>query len=307
MRCRVNFPRFVREFEGCIVSDFAQYYAVARSFSKVTARQYRQVCERIGAPLSPAPEEVRRLFDPFLVEEVFATTEFAFDAAKLREVLRARLQETGVEFRCRTEAETVKQVAGPLLEVRSRGPAGEEVVTAAKVLNCTYSGLNRLLAASRLPLIPLKHELTEMAVVEVPPALRRCGITVMCGPFFSVMPFPPLGLHTIHHVRYTPHCEWRDRDGAAGPDPYAYFDFAPRKTRYPHMVRDVRRYVPLLGECRHVDSIWELKTVLPKSEVDDSRPVLYREDCGLPNLTALMGGKIDNVYDILEFSAAGLG
>jgi septum formation inhibitor-activating ATPase MinD len=49
-----------------------------------------------------------------------------------------------------------------------------------------------------------------------------------------------------------------------------------------------------------VDSIWEVKTVLPKSEVDDSRPVLYRADCGLPNLTCILGGKIDNIYDIVD-------
>ena len=38
--------------------------------------------------------------------------------------------------------------------------------------------------------------------------------------------------------------------------------------------------------------------------VDDSRPVLYVRDCGLPNLTCLLGGKIDNVYDILDVLAA---
>jgi hypothetical protein len=127
---------------------------------------------------------------------------------------------------------------------------------------------------------------------------------MMCGPFFSVMPFPPLGLHTLSHVRYTPHCEWRDVGGADYRDPYELFRVLRRRTRFPHMIRDVARYLPILAGSRYADSIWEVKTVLPKSEVDDSRPVLYRRDCGLPNLTSLMGGKIDNIYDILEFEAA---
>jgi hypothetical protein len=66
------------------------------------------------------------------------------------------------------------------------------------------------------------------------------------------------------------------------------------------MLRDVSRYMPCLRACRRVDSLWEVKTVLPKSEVDDSRPVLYREHCGLPNLTCMLGAKIDNIYDVLE-------
>jgi hypothetical protein len=36
---------------------------------------------------------------------------------------------------------------------------------------------------------------------------------------------------------------------------------------------------------------------------DDSRPVLYRRDCGLPNLTCMLGAKIDNIYDVLEVLA----
>jgi hypothetical protein len=43
--------------------------------------------------------------------------------------------------------------------------------------------------------------------------------------------------------------------------------------------------------------------VLPRSEVDDSRPVLYRQDCGLPGLTCMLGAKIDNIYDVLEVMA----
>lgn len=304
LRCRVNFPRFVADYEACIVRDFTKYYAVGRRFSKVTARQYLQFCERIGAPIAPAPKAVRKLFDPHLVDDVFTVTEFAFDAVKLKELVAARLREAGIEVRLGTEAETVRAAAAGGLEVECAGPGGTDRLAARGVLNCTYSRINRLLAASGLPTLYLKHELTEMALVEVPAELRHCGITMMCGPFFSVMPFPPLGLHTLSHVRYTPHCEWRDGGGGDYRDPYDLFVRLGKRTRFPHMVRDVARYLPLLAGCRYVDSIWEVKTVLPKSEVDDSRPVLYRRDCGLPHLTSLMGGKIDNIYDILEFEAA---
>ena len=36
----------------------------------------------------------------------------------------------------------------------------------------------------------------------------------MCGPFFSLMPFPAAGLQTLSHVRYTPHFAWLERDHA---------------------------------------------------------------------------------------------
>ncbi len=66
------------------------------------------------------------------------------------------------------------------------------------------------------------------------------------------------------------------------------------------MIRDAARYLPCLRKCRYRDSLWEIKTVLPRSDMDDSRPILFNRDHGLKNLTCVMGGKIDNVYDAIS-------
>ena len=52
--------------------------------------------------------------------------------------------------------------------------------------------------------------------------------------------------------------------------------------------------------CQYVDSLWEVKTVLPASEIDDSRPILFKTNFCIPNYHCIMGGKIDNVYDVIE-------
>jgi glycine/D-amino acid oxidase-like deaminating enzyme len=300
LRCRINFPRFTEDYAACIVGDFEKYYAVARTFSKVTAAQFRQFCERVGAPIERAPAPIRALFDADRVEEVFRVHELAFDAVKLRELVLRDLAQARVDVRTGHEAIRVARVADGL-EVVAHSPGGEVTLAAGRVYNCTYSRLNGLLVRSGLPPIRLKHELTEMPLVEVPAEVRGRAFTLMCGPFFSVMPFPSRGLHTLSHVRYTPHAEWMDAPDRPWRDPYEVLATVERRTSFPHMIRDVARYMPCLAACRHADSLWEVKTVLPKSEVDDSRPVLYREDSGLPGLTSLLGAKIDNVFDVLEF------
>ena len=70
------------------------------------------------------------------------------------------------------------------------------------------------------------------------------------------------------------------------------------------MQKDAARYLPVLAGCRYRDSLWEVKTVLPRSESDDSRPILFRPHHGLPGFHSVMGGKIDNVYDAIEAIAA---
>ena len=66
------------------------------------------------------------------------------------------------------------------------------------------------------------------------------------------------------------------------------------------MQADTQRYMPIIAECRQTDSLWEIKTVLPASEADDSRPILFRRDAGLKNLHCVMGAKIDNIFDVLS-------
>ncbi|HKQ60054.1 MAG TPA: FAD-dependent oxidoreductase [Candidatus Polarisedimenticolaceae bacterium] len=296
LRSRVNFPRFNADFAECVVRDFEKIYAVARMGSKVNALQFRRVCEQIGAPIRPAPPALCRLFDPERIEGVFVVEEYAFDATRLREILRRRLADAGVDVRCGQPVRAVAQERGG--ERIAVELAGGAALSAGEVIVCTYSQINRLLAGSALPLLPFKHELTEIALIEPPPPLRRLGITVMDGAFFSTMPFPARGLHSLSHVRYTPHGAWQDRDAAV--DVTATLAAARRRPNQLFMLRDASRYLPSLAGARWVDSLFEVKTVLTQNEVDDGRPILLRRDFGLKHLTVVMGGKIDNIYDVLD-------
>ncbi|HKB76708.1 MAG TPA: hypothetical protein VKC58_08965, partial [Myxococcales bacterium] len=72
----------------------------------------------------------------------------------------------------------------------------------------------------------------------------------------------------------------------------------PSGSRAAHMLKDAQRYLPAMSMARHLRSIFEVKTVLPQSEHDDSRPILFKPCAELPGLVSVMGGKIDNVYDL---------
>ena len=143
----------------------------------------------------------------------------------------------------------------------------------------------------------MKHEITEMALMQPPPELKKLGVTVMDGPFFSMMPFPARNLHTLSHVRYTPHVHWFDQQGI---DPYQRMHDYDRASRVDRMVRDVTRYMPAIEGAKYIESLFEIKTVLVKNEGDDGRPILFEKHPELPGCFSVLGGKIDNIYDILE-------
>jgi glycine/D-amino acid oxidase-like deaminating enzyme len=296
-RSRVNFPAFIEEYADAVDSSFQHHYAIARAYSKVSARQFALFCDRIGAVHSPADSSVRRLFNPRTVEQVFQVEEPAFDSRILRDLLLARIRAVGgIELVTGVEAESLEQNVDGTLTVHS----ALADFTADRVISAVYSRMNVLHRRSSLPLVEIQHEIAEMALVRMPAELDGLGITVMDGPFFSCMPFPSKGLHTLSHVRYTPHYRWRDGSDQVPDDPHEVFAGAQLPSNFRIIRSDVSRFVPALARAEHVESIYEVKTVLTKSEHDDSRPILFRPHHGIANYTCIMGGKLDNIYDVLE-------
>ncbi len=312
LRSRVNYPRFVAEFRPAVDDSFESVYAVGRRFSKVTADQFAGCMKRIGAEVCPAPKRLAGLFDPAYVEGVFLTREGVFDPVVLRKIMADRVRRAGVEVRLRTAVRSVGPAPTGGVRVVVDGPDGPRTTDAGRVFCCTYAQLNAVAILPPVnhggrtqPRVPLKHELAELALVEVPTDLRDVGVTVMDGPFFSCLPFPARGLHTLSHVRYTPHGHWYDGAGPYRPADEVVAETS-KATAFPHMVRDAARYLPALAGCVYRDSLWEVKTVLPRSEADDSRPILFEPDFGLPGYHLVMGGKIDNVYDMVDVVSGGV-
>jgi FAD dependent oxidoreductase len=305
LRSRVSFPRFSTEFLDCIDSEFDKFYLIGKPLGKVSAKQFLKFCDRIGAKCEVASDKMKSLTNPAMIEECFSVVEYAFDAIKLRDIMIQRIDETSVNCSLNTSVERVIQHGNGLqVDLFNNKSQESETEYADHVFNCTYSRINYVNAKSGLDLIPLKHEMTEICLVDVPEELKNVGITVMCGPFFSVMPFPPESLHSFSHVRYTPHFEWKDGDESEYEDAYIRHTSTKHHSAWRYMQNDAERYIPILSECVYRKSLWEVKTVLPSSEIDDSRPILFLPHYKLKGFHCIMGGKIDNVYEVIDAIAS---
>ncbi|MGH6934022.1 MAG: NAD(P)/FAD-dependent oxidoreductase [Dongiaceae bacterium] len=298
LRSRVNLPRFVADHPACVVDRFQSIYCVARRNSRLSARQFAKFCQQIGATARPAPPSLRRLFSDRSIEASFMVEEFAFDADKLRRQLEASLLEQGIDLRLGTTATMVDRADETDIAVTIESAAGTAQLTARWLFNCGYAGLGGVPGLGQ-PAARLKHEIAEIAIVEVPDELAGLAVTVMDGPFFSVMPHPPSGHHSLTHVRYTPHFSWTSAE-ANGADSYAVLAAYRKTPRIGQMIRDASRYLPALASARPVESRFEIKTVLMANEVDDGRPILFEQHARHPRCFSVLGGKIDNIYDVRE-------
>lgn len=283
-RAQASMDRFRADFPAAVVGGFRHVYAIAARGSKVTAGQFRRFAEAIGASLEPLPRDLRGLFAPGMVEEAFLVEEPALDVAALRAETERRLAAAGV--RCRFGIRG--RIAGRGIDL-----ADGTRIAGDLVVNATYGGLTEAGVALRAG---LRRELTELAAVEVPPALEGLALTVMDGPFWSLMPFPARpGVHTLSHVRWTPR-------GVVAPDADAEAALASLAgtSGAEEMRRDAARFCPAVADVRIVGSHMAVKAVLLAREGDDGRPVLFEPSAADPMVVSVLGGKIDTVYDALD-------
>lgn len=300
LRSRVSYPLFLEEFRESIFSGFKKYYMVGQPIGKISAYQFEQFCKRIKAPYKNVSSDIWDLVDRRYISGIYETEEVSFDAVKLKEIMVIRALNAGVKLETGIRVNRIAKLDNGLINVFTESKEGGPAIHAVdQVFNCTYSNINQINVKSSIEIIPLRHELTEMCLVKLPKEIEKLSFTVMCGPFFSIMPFPSTNYSTFSHVRYTPHFDWNDRkDGVINSSNKILVEN--HLSNWRKIVRDGARYMPILNECEYQSSLWETKTILPVSDRDDSRPILFKANYIIPNYHCVMGGKIDNIYDVIN-------
>lgn len=293
-RSHQNYLRFIKDFKPAVYNNFTQYYAIASILSKTTALQFFKFCKQVGSPIKSAPDHIKSFFNPNLIDDVFAVDEIVFDAGKLRELFKTKLNKSGVEILYNTPLLNVSEGKNETVKLNLDN---KKTILAKSAFNCTYSQINKILERSKLPLLPFKHEYIEMPLIKLPEELQNMGVTILDGPFFGFLPFPDKKMYSLWHVRYSIHANWED---PLKKDVKPELAKLSNKSNWNFMKRDMERYIPLLKKAEYIESIYETKTVLLEKEENDARPILLRRDWGIKNFNIVMGGKIDNIYDVIS-------
>ena len=180
------------------------------------------------------------------------------------------------------------------------------------ILNATYAGVNDIHAMLGLPPFKIKYEKCEIILCTVDERLKNTGITVMDGPFFSLMPFGQTGLHSLTSVTFTPHetsydavatfpCQ-QQSEGKCRPGSLYNCNECPAKPQsaWPYMSQLARKYLKEEYGFAYHSSLFSMKPILKASEIDDSRPTVVRVMNDEPKLVSVLSGKINTVYDLDE-------
>lgn len=286
-RSHKNYSKFLSDFKDAVVDDFQMVYAIANN-SKTSSQQFLKLCRRLGSYLTPAPSKISRLFSKRLITDVFMVKEAVYSGIKLRKILKEKLSNFKIRVFYKSEVLKVSQMNNLIrLDLTT-----SKKILSKMVINCSYANINTILKNSLLPLLPLKYEFTEMPLVGLPAEIKNMGVTIIDGPFFSILPFPDRKLHTLHHVRYTP---YHSTSNVREVERHIH-----KNSQFIYMFNDAKRYLPILNQMKHRESMFEIKTLIAETETTDARPILFKKNYHIENFHIVLGGKIDNAYDIID-------
>lgn len=301
------FDRFKEDYGFCIKDDFVKIYGISSKFSWTNASQFKKFC--IDSMIDCEEIVSSKYFNPEMCEGSFITKEYTYDAQVLKEHLLKEVSKyTNVKIYYNTRIKEIIKNDNYFTISTEDGKR----FNSSFVLNTTYASINQISQKFNLDLFDIKYELCEVIICSVSDNLKNIGITLMDGPFFSIMPFGKTGLHSLTSVSHTPHklseanlptfsCQ-NNNPEYCSPNQLGNCNscFHKPKTSWNYMYSLAKKYLAKDFEIEYKYSLFSVKTILKNSEVDDSRPTMIKQLSKDPTFISVLSGKINTVYDLDE-------
>lgn len=301
------FERFVKDYSFCILSEFDQVYATSAHFSWTNAEQFKKFCS--DAEIRCDEIDTDKYFNQGMCDGAFLTTEYTYDANILKQYFLDRIEGySNVKILYSVNIKNLVQDRSEFIVILSDG----RQFRTPFLLNATYAATNQISQKLDYPAFKIKYELCEIILCNVNETLKNVGITVMDGPFFSIMPFGKTGYHSLTSVTFTPHitsyetvpifkCQ-TESNGYCSPEFLGNCNLCVRKpeSAWPYMSNMARKYLKQEYRFEYDHSLFSMKPILKTTEIDDSRPTVIKKFSQSPTYISVLSGKINTVYDLEE-------
>ena len=305
MKSAQYFERFHKEYAFCINEEFEQIYATSSAFSYTNAIEFKKFCENAKIPCEEV--NVTKYFKKDTCDGAFLTKEYTYDAHILRGFLLEKISHMrNVDIMYNVDIQDIFQDGREYAVL-----VNENSYRSSYILNATYASVNQILSLlGNTDLFKIKYELCEIILCSTSDTLKHVGLTVMDGPFFSIMPFGKTRYHSLTSVTFTPHStsyeskpQFKCQKQSNG---YCSMHFlgncnkciAKPNTAWDYMSTLARKYIRGEYQFQYECSLYSMKPILQTSEIDDSRPTIIKFHSKEPTFVSVLSGKINTVYDL---------
>lgn len=286
-QCIKGFYEFREEFKESVLEKFPNAYFIAKEESFTTADAYLSFCKRLGLQ----HEVIEPNSIGLQIEKValgVMTQEATYDSNILRRIILNRLQDSGAATYFNSEVSEIRRKHSKYeLKVNKEwlGPYDA-------IVNCSYANVNLFSGNLGYDTPDYQYEYTMMPIIKWDH--KPVGITIMDGPFVSILPHGVSGDFLLYHVELSVIEKRICRQLPKGwldpvTSPSKHVD---KDELFDLIHKECIKFVPQLESAKLTGFLECPRMVLANRESTDSRPSIAREV--LPGFWTVFSGKIDH-------------
>jgi hypothetical protein len=292
-QCKAGFDHFKQEFPDCIDGSFPNAYFIASEGSMTSAQQYFEFCDSEGLPYTRIDPKTFQV--PVAnVDAGLICPEMVYDAELLRQRLKERLHEAGIDVMTGIDIQKVSKTETGFELIDTSG----QVNSVNAIANCSYASNNGLASSLGCSVEPKQFEYTVIPIIRAD--MERVGVTIMDGNFMTLLPYGKSNDFLIYHVGHSVidtkeeigiDPAWLDKETS----PFSKIDKEEYSAKF---LADCQKFLPSLRDAKIIGYLEGPRVVLRNKNSTDTRPSIIDELA--PGYFSIFSGKIDHCVWVAE-------
>lgn len=256
---------FESVYEAAIDRSVDSYFCTAKSAEIITKERYLSACKSHDLPF-----EIKNPPTDFLnldnVSLSILTNESIYNLEKLREIATKRIvNNQNIEMRLNTLVTSGKIADDGQKMLMFKDESGKHSEAFDYVVNTTYAGRNLFSKWFGFAKAPLRYDLFELPVVEIP-GTGKVSVTVLDGPFCALISNAEDGMFSLSHIHESLLLSTVTEDGLPP-------KIGTPKSNWHNIIKHCQQYFPILSKARYIGSRYGLRTIYAYQ--NDGRVVDY--------------------------------
>ena len=282
VECIKGLEFFKKKYPESLFYVGEDYYLIEKNKSKTSFEEFRKFCDEVGLPYK-IKNPPSRLWNKSEIEGSFKVDEPVYNPEILKRLLEKEASELSVNVRTGSKVIGIEEFNG-----KKRVIAYEENCKGYEtdiIINSTYAYSNNVLKALGLEDEMTKYLLQNTEVIVARSKNTIPALTVMDGPFVTLLPFTDGGKDSRLFLVYDVVNSILDqREGYFLEDERRY------DTNWGKMIKHGEKYFPFFRNLEYVGSLFGSRPV-PIENLGDSRQTRIKSYKKKPGIYSILEGK----------------
>lgn len=282
------YEEFREKYSSCINSNFLNAYLIANEGSLTSPDEFLDFCSLLGAPY----EVIRSKELPITIKGAdigIKCEESVYDFSAMRKLILKKFKEHKISLITGNSVSNLSREEGSYTLNLSNG----EKFIADIVVNSSYANINKFSVQAGVIANEMQYEYTVIPIIEA--KLPHIGLTVMDGPFTSILPRGSSSEFLLYHVDHSvlaTEVGFQLNSDWLMPETGPFFK-VDKSLYFSRMIELCEQFIPVLGSAKLRGFLEGPRVIQSKKESSDARPSLVKFGNN-DTYVSILSGKVDS-------------